>query len=241
MDARRDRRAAVRAQGRQRPRRRPATSPSRWPRGCARTSPTCRAACRARGSCCSSTSRRCPPCSPAGCRRRPATAPSARSRPIGRRADACATCSSVGRRRRPGGALLRAPTSRSRCCATPAPTRSRSTPRCSTRAHYDALGEAVDAGMSLWLGVLPATDAAVSLDRARDAVRALWSALGFAGRQLARVGRRDAGLRAGRRGPALRAARARRCCATSAPRCATTPAESAAGRAAVDMSDASTR
>jgi hypothetical protein len=45
---------------------------------------------------------------------------------------------------------------------------------------YDELGEAVDAGMSLWLGVLPATDAAVSLDDARDAVQRLWSALGFA-------------------------------------------------------------
>lgn len=45
---------------------------------------------------------------------------------------------------------------------------------------YDALGEAIDAGMSLWLGVLPATDADVSLDRGRDAVRRLWSGLGFA-------------------------------------------------------------
>lgn len=48
------------------------------------------------------------------------------------------------------------------------------------RPAYDALGEAIDAGMSLWLGVLPATDADVTLDRARDAVRTLWSALGFA-------------------------------------------------------------
>ncbi len=48
------------------------------------------------------------------------------------------------------------------------------------RSDYDALGEAIDAGTSLWLGVLPATEAAVSLDRARDAVRTLWSALGFA-------------------------------------------------------------
>ena len=47
-------------------------------------------------------------------------------------------------------------------------------------ADYDALGEAIDAGTSLWLGVLPATDAAVSLDGARDVVRRLWSALGFA-------------------------------------------------------------
>jgi hypothetical protein len=46
---------------------------------------------------------------------------------------------------------------------------------------YDALGEAIDAGLALWLGVLPATDVAVSLDSARNAVRELWSALGFAG------------------------------------------------------------
>jgi hypothetical protein len=45
---------------------------------------------------------------------------------------------------------------------------------------YDALGEAVDAGLSLWLGVLPSTDADVSLDTSRDAVRRLWTALGFA-------------------------------------------------------------
>lgn len=45
---------------------------------------------------------------------------------------------------------------------------------------YDALGEAVDAGLSLWLGVLPGTDATVSLDQARSAVTTLWSALGFA-------------------------------------------------------------
>ncbi len=45
---------------------------------------------------------------------------------------------------------------------------------------YDALGEAIDNGTSLWLGVLPSADASISLDRARDAVRTLWSALGFA-------------------------------------------------------------
>lgn len=49
-----------------------------------------------------------------------------------------------------------------------------------TTSDYDALGEAVDAGVSLWLGVLPGTNAAVSLDRARSAVTTLWSALGFA-------------------------------------------------------------
>jgi Cobalamin-independent synthase, Catalytic domain len=47
------------------------------------------------------------------------------------------------------------------------------------RAAYDALGEAVEAGTSLWLGVLPATDSAVSFDAARDRLRAIWSELGF--------------------------------------------------------------
>jgi methionine synthase II (cobalamin-independent) len=50
---------------------------------------------------------------------------------------------------------------------------------------YDALGEAVEAGMSLWLGVLPAVDAPVSFVAARAGIRRLWSALGFAPGQLA--------------------------------------------------------
>jgi hypothetical protein len=49
----------------------------------------------------------------------------------------------------------------------------------------DVLGEAIDAGLALVLGVLPATDAAVSLDAARDAVRRLWSELGFAAAEAA--------------------------------------------------------
>lgn len=49
---------------------------------------------------------------------------------------------------------------------------------------YDALGEAVDAGTSLWLGVLPAIDAPVSFDAARSRIRDLWSALGFAPAEL---------------------------------------------------------
>jgi methionine synthase II (cobalamin-independent) len=44
---------------------------------------------------------------------------------------------------------------------------------------YDALGEAVEAGTSLWLGVLPAADAPVSFDAARIRLRELWSALAF--------------------------------------------------------------
>jgi hypothetical protein len=50
---------------------------------------------------------------------------------------------------------------------------------------YDALGEAVDAGVSLWLGVLPSTDAPVSFETARTRLRTLWSALGFPPAQLA--------------------------------------------------------
>jgi methionine synthase II (cobalamin-independent) len=51
-------------------------------------------------------------------------------------------------------------------------------------SQYDALGEAVEAGTSLWLGVLPATDAPVSFDVARGRIRALWSALGFPPKEL---------------------------------------------------------
>lgn len=50
---------------------------------------------------------------------------------------------------------------------------------------YDALGEAVDAGTSLWLGLLPSTDAEVTLDSAREPLRRLWNELGFAPAQLA--------------------------------------------------------
>ncbi len=52
-------------------------------------------------------------------------------------------------------------------------------------AEHDALGEAVDAGVALVLGVLPATDTEVSLDTARGAVRRLWSELGFAAAEAA--------------------------------------------------------
>jgi hypothetical protein len=52
-------------------------------------------------------------------------------------------------------------------------------------AAYDDLGAAVDAGVALWLGVLPGTDSPVSLDQLRERVRRLWSALGFAPAQLA--------------------------------------------------------
>jgi methionine synthase II (cobalamin-independent) len=52
------------------------------------------------------------------------------------------------------------------------------------RDRLDVLGEAVDAGTSLWLGVLPATDAPVSLDTAREPIRRLWAELGFPSREL---------------------------------------------------------
>ena len=49
----------------------------------------------------------------------------------------------------------------------------------------DAIGVAVEAGVSLWLGVLPATDTAISRPQARALVDGLWGRLGFAKDQLA--------------------------------------------------------
>lgn len=48
-----------------------------------------------------------------------------------------------------------------------------------TDDRLDEIGELVDAGISLWLGVLPGTDAPVSADAARERIRSLWSKLGF--------------------------------------------------------------
>lgn len=45
--------------------------------------------------------------------------------------------------------------------------------------HLDRLGEAVEAGTSLWLGCLPALDAPVSAIAVRERVSRLWSDLGF--------------------------------------------------------------
>ena len=78
-----------------------------------------------------------------------------------------------------------------------------------TSAQNDELGEAVDAGLSLWLGVLPGTDAD---DHARHRPRCGAAALVRAGLRAGAGGRRgrpDAGVRAGRRQPGLRAPRAR--------------------------------
>lgn len=52
------------------------------------------------------------------------------------------------------------------------------------RSDYDALGEVVEAGVSLWLGVVGAT-ASSTLDSARQQIRSLWAELGFAPEQLA--------------------------------------------------------
>jgi hypothetical protein len=46
-------------------------------------------------------------------------------------------------------------------------------------AHNDQLGEAVDAGTSLWLGVLPSVDSDITLDTAREPILRLWNELGF--------------------------------------------------------------
>ena len=51
-------------------------------------------------------------------------------------------------------------------------------------AHYDQLGEAVEDGVALWLGVLP-TGTAPSLEDARSRIHAIWSELGFNTDQLA--------------------------------------------------------
>ena len=53
-----------------------------------------------------------------------------------------------------------------------------------TVADYDALGEAVEARTSLWLGLLPST-APPSLDHARTTLGRMWSELGFPRDQLA--------------------------------------------------------
>lgn len=54
-----------------------------------------------------------------------------------------------------------------------------------TTEHYELLAEVVDTGGSLWLGLLPSTDADISLDTARKPLQSLWSDLGFPRAQLA--------------------------------------------------------
>jgi hypothetical protein len=54
-----------------------------------------------------------------------------------------------------------------------------------TDGQLDALGELVDAGVALWFGVLPGTDADISAAPARELIQRLWSKLGFAPELLA--------------------------------------------------------
>ena len=222
VDAGRRARAARRAPRRDRPRRAPATWPSRWPRGCARTWPRCGAACPA-PVCCSSTSRRCRPCSAAGCRRRRATARVRAVEADRRRAGAGATCSPSCR---PARRVVH-------CCAADVPIALlrrrrrgrdlRSTLPLLTPQHYDALGEAVEAGVSLWLGVvrLDATPDHATTARPAHGSGGCGRELGFARRSScagAVVRRRPAGWPArspatsgGAGGPARRRPRPRRC------------------------------
>ncbi|MDQ2837516.1 MAG: methionine synthase [Actinomycetota bacterium] len=51
--------------------------------------------------------------------------------------------------------------------------------------HLDAIGALVDDGAGLWLGVIPGTDAEISVAGARAPVRSLWNKLGFAPQLLA--------------------------------------------------------
>jgi methionine synthase II (cobalamin-independent) len=47
-------------------------------------------------------------------------------------------------------------------------------------ADNDMIGEAIDGGLSIWLGVLPGVDAPITLDTAREPIAKLWNELGFA-------------------------------------------------------------
>jgi methionine synthase II (cobalamin-independent) len=53
------------------------------------------------------------------------------------------------------------------------------------RQDHDALGEAVDAGVALWLGVVPSTDAPITADAAKASVDGVWRSLGFPEERLA--------------------------------------------------------
>lgn len=52
-------------------------------------------------------------------------------------------------------------------------------------SRQDDLGECVDAGTALWLGVLPSTDMPLAEDAGRDRLAKLWADLGFPPHQLA--------------------------------------------------------
>ncbi|MDP9116148.1 MAG: methionine synthase, partial [Actinomycetota bacterium] len=50
---------------------------------------------------------------------------------------------------------------------------------------HDALAEAIEAGVSVWLGVVPSTDSALDLRTPREAITRLWRTLGFPAERLA--------------------------------------------------------
>jgi methionine synthase II (cobalamin-independent) len=54
-------------------------------------------------------------------------------------------------------------------------------------ADNDGIGEAVDRGLSIWLGVLPGTDTSITLDLVRAPITRLWNELGFAPELLSRT------------------------------------------------------
>jgi hypothetical protein len=51
--------------------------------------------------------------------------------------------------------------------------------------HFDSIGELVEAGVSLWLGIVPGTDAEISHARLREKVHGFWRKLGFSPELLA--------------------------------------------------------
>ena len=162
VDARRDRRATARRQGPRRPRRPARPGPGAGRGGARRTWPTYAA----------------------GYRRRSPRAPGRRARPRrGARAREVPTASGFGRhravdrpelsehlgvglRRRHGvrgravGARVRTRHARSTCCAAPALADCRWTSPCSRPADHDVLGEALEAGDGVALGLVPSVDPA---------------------------------------------------------------------------------
>ena len=131
-----------------------ATSPSRSPRGCAQhLADVARSAARRRGPSCSSTSRRCRPCSPGACRRRPGTARCAPSNPTSR----SGVSARSWRPRRTARRVVH-------CCASDVPIALLRAAGADAIALDLALvnqatttrsARRIDAGLSLWLGTFP--------------------------------------------------------------------------------------
>ena len=125
------------------------------------------------------------------------------------------------------------PGRRSTCCAAPVRAGSRSTWRCCPPPTTTTLAEALEAGETVVLGVVPSTDPAAPTDR--RAGHRVGAALAGHARPGPGRGGRPAGphpdLRAGRRVARLGAHGARRCC-DQRPR-TTCPGEDPAGRARV--------